>query len=211
MAEETIFAPMTAADVPEAQALTASFGWPHRKEDWALMQALGWGVVAERQGKLVGTALCWRYGADWATVGMIGVYAELQGRGIGRRLLQTLMQELESRNLALYATEAGMPLYAAIGFTRPGDHRAASRYFLAARASAAASGHAPASDGSCGPAGYRHAGPNGVQHGPHPLAGQISGPVRAASRWRMAGRSRGSHCSAASDAATSSAPSLRLI
>jgi predicted N-acetyltransferase YhbS len=111
---------MTAADVPHAQALTASFGWPHRLEDWALMQALGDGIVAERQGKLVGTALCWRYGADWATLGLIGVYADMQGQGTGRRLLRALMQALEGRNLALHATRAGMSLYAAEGFAPTG-------------------------------------------------------------------------------------------
>jgi predicted N-acetyltransferase YhbS len=118
-ADPTIRA-MTAADVPHAQALTASFGWPHRQEDWALMQALGQGVVAEQKGKLVGTALCWRYGADWATLGLIGVYAELQGHGIGRRLLRALVGELEDRSLALYATRAGMSLYAAEGFAPTG-------------------------------------------------------------------------------------------
>jgi predicted N-acetyltransferase YhbS len=111
---------MTAADVPHAQALTASFGWLHRLEDWALMQGLGDGIVAERQGKLVGTALCWRYGADWATLGLIGVYADMQGHGIGRRLLRALMQALEGRNLALHATRAGMSLYAAEGFAPTG-------------------------------------------------------------------------------------------
>ena len=112
--------PMTAADVPHGQALTASFGWPHRQEDWALMQTLGQGIVAERQGKLVGTALCWRYGADWATLGMIGVDAEMQGHGIGRRLLRALLQALEGRSLALHATRAGMSLYAAEGFAPTG-------------------------------------------------------------------------------------------
>jgi predicted N-acetyltransferase YhbS len=120
MGADVTIRPMTAADVPHGQALTASFGWPHRHEDWALMQALGQGLVAERQGKLVGTALCWRYGADWATLGMIGVYAELQGHGIGRRLLRALMQALEGRNLALHATRAGMSLYTAEGFAPTG-------------------------------------------------------------------------------------------
>jgi predicted N-acetyltransferase YhbS len=112
--------PMTAADVPHGQALTASFGWPHRQEDWALMQALGQGLVAEQNGRLVGTALCWRYGADWATLGLIGVYAELQGQGVGRRLLRTLMAGLDDRSLALYATRAGISLYAAEGFAPTG-------------------------------------------------------------------------------------------
>jgi len=108
--------PMTAADVTDAQALTASFKWPHRREDWALMQALGDGLVAEREGKLAGTGVAWRYGADWASLGAIGVYAALQGNGIGRLLLRGLVAPLEDRNLVLHATRAGMPLYAAEGF-----------------------------------------------------------------------------------------------
>jgi predicted N-acetyltransferase YhbS len=51
---------------------------------------------------------------------MIGVDAEMQGHGIGRRLLRALMQELEGRSLALHATAAGMSLYAAEGFAPTG-------------------------------------------------------------------------------------------
>jgi predicted N-acetyltransferase YhbS len=116
MAGDVTIRPMTAADVPAAQALTASFGWPHRREDWAFMQALGCGFVAEHAKRLVGTALSWGYGAEWASLGAIGVDAELQGRGIGRRLLRTLIDELKDRRLVLYATKDGMPLYGAEGF-----------------------------------------------------------------------------------------------
>jgi predicted N-acetyltransferase YhbS len=112
---------MTPADIPQAQALTASFGWPHRREDWALMQALGKGLVAEQNGRLLGTALCWRFGRDWATLGMIGVRAEAQGRGIGRRMLQALVEGLADRSLALHATEAGMSLYSGFGFVPTGQ------------------------------------------------------------------------------------------
>ncbi len=116
MEAELTIRPMTAADVADAQALTTSFKWPHRREDWALMQALGDGLVAERDGKLAGTGVAWRYGPDWASLGAIGVYAELQGKGIGRRLLRGLMEPLIDRKLVLHATRAGMPLYAAEGF-----------------------------------------------------------------------------------------------
>lgn len=116
MASEVTIRPMTAADVPDAQALTASFKWPHRREDWMLMQALGDGLVVEREGRLAGTGVAWRYAADWASLGAIGVYGALQGKGIGRRLLRGLMAPLQDRNLVLHATRAGMPLYAAEGF-----------------------------------------------------------------------------------------------
>ena len=112
--------PITAADVPDAQALTASFGWPHRREDWALMQSLGQGVVVEQGGRLAGTALCWRYGDDWATMGLIAVAEALQGQGMGRRMMLALMEGLEGRNLALHATRAGLKLYSAMGFEPTG-------------------------------------------------------------------------------------------
>ena len=111
---------MHEADILAAQALTASFGWPHRLEDWALMQSLGKGVVAEWQGRLAGTALCWEYGADWATLGLIGVDGALQGQGVGRRMMLALMQQLEGRSLALHATQAGLTLYASLGFAALG-------------------------------------------------------------------------------------------
>ncbi len=112
----TTLRPLTAADISDAQTLTASFGWPHRRDDWALMQSLGRGVVAERDGRLAGTALCWLYGADWATMGMIGVAQALQGQGMGRRMMLALMEGLDGRSLALHATRAGLKLYAAMGF-----------------------------------------------------------------------------------------------
>ena len=117
---EAILRPLHPTDIPAAQALTASFGWPHRIEDWQLMHCLGQGVVAEHDGQLAGTALCWRYGEDWATLGMIAVAHSLQGQGMGRRLMLALMQQLEGRSLALHATEAGLKLYATLGFSPAG-------------------------------------------------------------------------------------------
>lgn len=112
--------PLTASDIPAAQALTASFGWPHRREDWALMHSLGKGVAAESDGRLVGTAMCWNYGTDWATMGLIAVSEALQGRGMGRRMMLALIEGLESRKVALHATRAGLRLYGELGFEPTG-------------------------------------------------------------------------------------------
>ncbi len=84
------------------------------------MQSLGDGVIAERDGALVGTAMCWRYGADWATMGLIAVAEALQGQGMGRRMMLALMEGLEGRNLALHATRAGLKLYNSMGFEPTG-------------------------------------------------------------------------------------------
>jgi GNAT superfamily N-acetyltransferase len=111
---------LTAADVPAAQALTAGFGWPHRRQDWAMMLSLGEGVAVANGERLAGTAMCWRFGPDWATMGLIGVDAALQGQGIGRRMMDALMEGLAGRSIALNATRAGLPLYAGLGFEPTG-------------------------------------------------------------------------------------------
>ncbi len=108
--------PMTPADLPAGQRLSAGFAWPHRLEDWALMLEIGEGLVAERDGAVAGTAMAWRYGEDAATVGMIMVPAALHGQGIGRAMLQALLDRLGGRTVRLNATPEGIKLYRDLGF-----------------------------------------------------------------------------------------------
>jgi len=61
---EAVLRPLLPMDLPEAAALTASFGWPHRVEDWQFLLAMGSGIAAERDRALVGTAMRWTYGPD---------------------------------------------------------------------------------------------------------------------------------------------------
>ena len=114
---------LRAADLPAAQALSASFGWPHRLEDWAFMRGLGEGIAAEADGALIGTAMGWRYGREGGAIGMIAVAAAHQGRGIGRRMVAALIGRLGTRRLELHATEAGAPLYRSLGFAPAGRIR----------------------------------------------------------------------------------------
>lgn len=111
---------MTGADLAAAAALTAGFGWPHRIEDLALMLSLGEGVAADDEGALAGTAALWTYGPAHAALGMVMVQPGLQGRGLGRRLLQAVLDRAGPRSVALYATEAGAPLYRSLGFVAHG-------------------------------------------------------------------------------------------
>ena len=84
------------------------------------MLGLGEGVGVADGERLAGTALCWRFGPDWATMGLIAVDAAMQGQGIGRRMMGALMEPLDRRGLALHATRAGLPLYTALGFEATG-------------------------------------------------------------------------------------------
>jgi predicted N-acetyltransferase YhbS len=111
---------MTAEDIPAGRALSREQNWPHRTSDWTYLFERGSGVVAERDGEVVGTGLRWRYGETAARLGMIIVGAGSQGEGIGSRLMETLLEPLGDRTVILNSTDEGMPLYRKFGFTPVG-------------------------------------------------------------------------------------------
>lgn len=119
----TLLRELREADLAAAQALTAGVSWPHRIEDWRFMLDLGEGIAAERDGMLVGTLMTWRYGAAHAALGAVCVAPEMQGRGIGRRLMEAALDRLAGRTVLLHATEAGLPLYRSLGFVEAGTVR----------------------------------------------------------------------------------------
>ncbi|KAG8152593.1 GNAT family N-acetyltransferase [Burkholderia catarinensis] len=106
----------TAADVPAAHALSMALRWPFRAEDWQFSADTSTAFAAEENGVVIGTAMCWKYGADRAAIGHVIVSSEHQGRGIGRALMETLLEELGPRITFLHATPAGQPLYEKLGF-----------------------------------------------------------------------------------------------
>ncbi|SFO98700.1 GNAT family N-acetyltransferase [Pseudomonas borbori] len=109
------YRPMTAADVPAAHALSVKLKWPHRLEDWAMLQRVAEGFVVEDAGQLIGTAFTCPQGA-YATIGLVIVSDDYQGKGIGRRLMEQALQACGSATAVLNATLAGVPLYASQGF-----------------------------------------------------------------------------------------------
>jgi len=112
--------PLTLADVPAAAALSASFGWPHRTEDWALMLRMGCGLKLATQDGLQGTIMWWTQGNQMATFGMVMVPDALQGQGIGTHLMQAAIEANAGKTLALNATPEGMTLYQRSGFRAVG-------------------------------------------------------------------------------------------
>ena len=107
-------------DLPRAAELSGALRWPHRLEDWQFAFKLGEGIAAERDGRLVGTALAWRFGEHHATLGMVIVAPEEQGLGIGRRLMEALLQALGDRSVLLHATADGRALYERLDFVAVG-------------------------------------------------------------------------------------------
>lgn len=114
---------MTAADLEAAHALSLRVHWPHRLADWQFNFEFGHGLVAERDGELVGTALCWLWGAQYATLGLVIVDPRCQGRRVGYRLMEALLASLQGRDVLLHATPEGRGLYERLGFARTGEVR----------------------------------------------------------------------------------------
>jgi len=114
---------MTAADLPRAHALSDELRWPHRLADWEQAFAHARGIVAERDGEIVGSALCWPWGAHHATVGLVIVRPACQGQRIGQRLMSAVLEEVKDRVVLLHATAEGRGLYERLGFARTGELR----------------------------------------------------------------------------------------
>lgn len=111
---------MNADDLPSAHGLTQVLRWAHRLEDWQFLLSLGTGFVAEQNGTVIGTGLCWKFGGSHSSLGSIIVSPEQQGKGIGRELMNLVLAELGRRSIALCATPAGQPLYEKLGFVAIG-------------------------------------------------------------------------------------------
>jgi predicted N-acetyltransferase YhbS len=111
---------MNETHLDAAFALTQRLKWPHRRADWQQALLLGDGLVAEEDGALVGTILFWRWGKEYATLGLVIVDDAQQGRGIGKQLMQAALAKFEGSNVRLHATAAGQPLYEKLGFVATG-------------------------------------------------------------------------------------------
>ncbi|MEZ2405463.1 GNAT family N-acetyltransferase [Bosea sp. RCC_152_1] len=99
-----------------AVLLSREAGWPHRREDWAMLLALSHGFVALQGDAVVGTAMLTPFGDDDATVNTVIVAADMRGRGLGRKLMDAVLQACGARECRLTATADGLPLYEKLGF-----------------------------------------------------------------------------------------------
>ncbi|MBN2975803.1 GNAT family N-acetyltransferase [Pseudomonas sp. FP597] len=113
--------PLRADHLPQAVGLSSALGWPYREADWRFAFDLGAGLAVEVEGRLVATALWWSQGQTHASVGMIIVSPVLQGQGLGRALMDRLMQEAGERTLILNSTQEGLALYRRLGFVAQGQ------------------------------------------------------------------------------------------
>ncbi|MEV5606728.1 GNAT family N-acetyltransferase [Streptomyces sp. NPDC052225] len=106
------------SDVPACLALATDRGWPAEEARWRLLLEVGegYGWVAPG-GALVGAVVLTRFGTRAGVVGLMLVRADHGGRGIGRALMEHLLDAArEVESVFLYATDAGRPLYEKLGF-----------------------------------------------------------------------------------------------
>lgn len=111
---------LRADHLPQAVALSSARAWPYREADWRFACALGSGFAIEAEGRLVATALWWPYGETHASFGMIIVAKEIQGRGLGRALMEALLHAAGDRTVNLNSTQEGLRLYTELGFVPSG-------------------------------------------------------------------------------------------
>ncbi|WP_114973560.1 GNAT family N-acetyltransferase [Rhodoferax ferrireducens] len=111
---------MTKDDLQMAHKLSISVLWPHRLNDWKFIHGLGEGIVAEDGSGIVGTAMCWVHGSNYASLGMMIVSPEHQRKGIGCELVSRILKEVGDRTILLHATAGGVKFCESFGFVQTG-------------------------------------------------------------------------------------------
>lgn len=98
-------------------ALSVDRGWSPEEAKWSLLldETEVFGVDAP-DGGLAGSVVLARYGPDLASVGMMLVAGRYSRRGIGSALMTHLLAQASGATVTLFATDAGKPLYAKLGF-----------------------------------------------------------------------------------------------
>jgi GNAT superfamily N-acetyltransferase len=112
-------APLTAADIPRALALSAKVGWNQTAEDWRLFvdraQTIG---LFDADAGLVATAAALPYDNGFGWISMVIVDPAWRRHGLARRLMGECVDALrrEQRAALLDAPPAGALVYRDFGF-----------------------------------------------------------------------------------------------
>jgi GNAT superfamily N-acetyltransferase len=114
---ELRLADINTVELDQLHTLSIGVGWPHRSEDWQFLRDVGHGIVAlDEIGRVLGSAMWFPHGSDFATVGMVITSPRLQTLGIGQWLMKRIMAECQGRRLRLNATRAARHLYLSLNF-----------------------------------------------------------------------------------------------
>ncbi|MFD0032768.1 GNAT family N-acetyltransferase [Streptomyces sp. NPDC055059] len=112
---------LTPRDLTACADLSEDRGWPREEHKWGLLLAAGTGYgIDDPDGGLVSACVVTDYGPPnrptLSAIGMVLVAERHARRGVGRRLMQYVVEQADTTPLALHATPYGRPLYEGLGF-----------------------------------------------------------------------------------------------
>lgn len=112
---------LTPRDLTACADLSEDRGWPREEHKWGLLLAAGTGYgIDDPDGGLVSACVVTDYGPPnrpaLSAIGMVLVAERHARRGIGRRLMQYVVEQADTTPLTLHATPYGRPLYEELGF-----------------------------------------------------------------------------------------------
>ncbi|MET7923982.1 GNAT family N-acetyltransferase [Streptomyces sp. NPDC005349] len=112
---------LTPRDLTACADLSEDRGWPREEHKWGLLLAAGTGYgIDDPDGGLVSACVVTDYGPPnrptLSAIGMVLVAERHARRGVGRRLMQYVVEQADTTPLTLHATPYGRPLYEGLGF-----------------------------------------------------------------------------------------------
>ncbi|MFD5119729.1 GNAT family N-acetyltransferase [Streptomyces sp. NPDC058385] len=112
---------LTPRDLTACADLSEDRGWPREEHKWGLLLAAGTGYgIDDPHGGLVSACVVTDYGPPnrpaLSAIGMVLVAERHARRGIGRHLMQYVVEQADTTPLTLHATPYGRPLYEELGF-----------------------------------------------------------------------------------------------
>ncbi|MGC5409859.1 GNAT family N-acetyltransferase, partial [Streptomyces sp. DT225] len=113
---------LTRDDLVACADLSEDRGWPRDEERWTLLLAAGtgYGIDDPDSKGLMASCVVLSYGPEMAAVGMLLVAGRHARRGVGRYLMQRVIEAAGDTPLSLHATTSGRPLYEELGFAPVG-------------------------------------------------------------------------------------------
>jgi GNAT superfamily N-acetyltransferase len=131
-------------------SLAVDRGWSPEQAKWSLLleETEVFGIDApDGGGRLAGAVALARYEPGLASVGMMLVAGRYGRRGLGRALMTHLLAQAGDAMVTLFATDAGRPLYAKLGFrTLRANVAFAGAFRQTAAANGSQGGTRPATD-----------------------------------------------------------------
>lgn len=121
---------MTREDIPYCMELKQAANWNQLEQDWEMFLDAGdYHMVAEYQGKPVGSVISINYSGRFSWIGMVLVDPSMRRSGIGAQLLKAAIESNQGKGtIRLDATPKGKVLYETLGFQ---DEYTLARFQLA--------------------------------------------------------------------------------